>query len=314
MAYTLVCFHAHPDDEALLTAGTMAKAAAAGHRVVLVVATRGEVGQVATDFLGQEEDLGRRRWTELERSAEILGVARLEWLGYLDSGSRPTTGRFDAPDPPARTDGTDRTDRTDDETTPRRFADVDPDQAAARLAEILRDERADVLTSYDPNGGYGHPDHVQVHRVGARAGALAATPVVLEATIERELMRTGVDLARGLGYQVPTDFSPESFDRWYTPADTITHAVDVSAQLPQKRAAMAAHASQATSEDPAAERTLELFLGLPEDYFALAFATEWFVQAGRPTTIRADDIFASLDPHDPHDPPGQADPPDQAGS
>src|SRR3954454_23477794 len=93
MAHTLVCFHAHPDDEALLTAGVMAKAAAAGHRVVLVVATRGEAGLVAGDFLDRDENLDDRRWHELERSAELLGVARLEWLGYADSGSGPDTGR-----------------------------------------------------------------------------------------------------------------------------------------------------------------------------------------------------------------------------
>ena len=314
MAYTLVCFHAHPDDEALLTAGTMAKAAAAGHRVVLVVATRGEVGQVATDFLGHDEDLGGRRWAELERSAEILGVARLEWLGYLDSGSQP----------PYRPDEPDEAAGPGDGTGPRRFADVDPNQAAGRLAEILGDERADVLTSYDRNGGYGHPDHLQVHRVGALAGKLAETPVVLEATIDRELMRTGVELARGLGYEVPADFRPESFDGWYSPADAITHAVDVSAQLTQKRAAMEAHASQGTSEDPGAERTLELFLGLPEEYFALAFSTEWFVEPAHPTaapaTIRRNDIFASLDWSGPTNLSGptdssrQADSPGQARS
>ena len=87
MPYTLVCFHAHPDDEALLTAGTMAKAAAEGHRVVLVVATRGDVGQVADDFLDGAESLASRRWGELEQSARILGVARVVWLGYADSGS-----------------------------------------------------------------------------------------------------------------------------------------------------------------------------------------------------------------------------------
>ncbi len=115
MPHTLVCFHAHPDDEALLTAGTMAKAAAAGHRVVLVVATRGEVGEVAADFLGDGEALGARRWHELERAAEVLGVARLEWLGYGDSGSAPGPGAtIDRRDPAG----------------PVRFVDADPDEAA----------------------------------------------------------------------------------------------------------------------------------------------------------------------------------------
>ncbi len=277
MPYTLVCFHAHPDDEALLTAGTMAKAAAAGHRVVLVVATRGEVGQVAGDFLDASESLASRRWAELEQSAAILGVSRVAWLGYADSGS--------APDPaPA----------TDDPTM--RFADADVEEAAERLAAILVDEQADVVTTYDANGGYGHRDHCQVHRVGARAAELAHTPVLLEATIDRDLMRTGVDLAASLGYEIPADFAPDSFDLWYTPARSITHVVDVGAHLEQKKAAMQAHASQATAADPGADRTLELFLALPDEYFALAFGTEWFVEPGRPDGDVRTDVFADLVP------------------
>ncbi len=293
MARTLVCFHAHPDDEALLTAGTMAKAAAAGDRVVLVVATRGDVGEVAGDFLGDDEALYARRWAELTRSADILGVSRLVWLGYGDSGSGPAG----APSHPPSNAADTATPSPPGEAVVR-FVDADIDDAATRLAAILRDEDAAVLTSYDPNGGYGHPDHVQVHRVGALAGRLAETPTVLEATIDRELMRTGVELAQTLGYEVPADFTPDRFDLWYTSAEAITHAVDVSAHLEQKRAAMEAHASQATAEDPGGTRSLELFVNLPPDYFALAFGTEWFVERGVPAPSsasgRADDVFASV--------------------
>ena len=139
---TLVTFHAHPDDEALLTAGVMAKAAAEGHRVVLVVATHGEAGEVDGSFLG-EDDLGTRRGAETEESARALGVHRVEFLGYRDSG--------------------------DDGRAEGGFVSVEPDSAAHRLAALLREEQADVLTTYDPRGGYGHPDHVHVHEVGRRA-------------------------------------------------------------------------------------------------------------------------------------------------
>ena len=280
MAHTLVCFHAHPDDEALLTAGTMAKAAAAGHRVVLVVATKGEVGEADARLLAEGEDLGTHRWAELRRSADIIGVARLVWLGYADSGHE---GSGPAP-ATATTDG----------TRPIRFAEAGVEEAAARLAEILAEERADVLTTYDANGGYGHPDHLQVHAVGRAAADLVGTPVLLEATINRELMRTGVDVAASLGYEIPPEFTPESFDLWYTPAEAITHAVDVAAHLDQKRAAMEAHASQATTADPRRSRTLERFLDLPAEYFAMAFGTEWFVERGRRPADAADDVFASL--------------------
>jgi LmbE family N-acetylglucosaminyl deacetylase len=276
MTHTLVCFHAHPDDEALLTAGVMAKAAAAGHRVVLVSATRGDVGLVAGDFLGQGEDLADRRWHELEESARILGVARLEWLGYADSGSSNDPGQS----------GSDDLGRIP-------FAEADVDQAAARLAMILTDEHADVVTTYDPNGGYGHPDHVQLHRVGARAAELAGTPIVLEATINRDLMRVGLELAGSLGYELPPNFAPETFDTWYTPADELTHAVDVRDQLPAKKAAMAAHASQATADGDDTTRSLAVFVSLPPEYFELAFGTEWFVDRARPAGIAADDLFAT---------------------
>jgi LmbE family N-acetylglucosaminyl deacetylase len=278
MAHTLVCFHAHPDDEALLTAGVMAAAAAEGHRVVLVVATRGDVGEVAGEFLADGETLADRRWHELARSCLELGVRRLEWLGYADSGHSTEAG---AGTEPAGADG----------GGPEPFVRADVDTAAERLAEILREERADVLTTYDPNGGYGHPDHVQVHRVGRRAGELAATPIVLEATINRDLIRMGAELATSLGFDLPPHFTPDSFDHWYTPADELTHAVDVRAQLDAKRAAMEAHASQATSAEADGTRSFESFLSLPPDYFELAFGTEFFVDRDRPPGIAATDIF-----------------------
>ena len=258
----------------------MAKAAAEGHRVVLVVATRGDVGQVAGDFLTEGEGLADRRWHELERSAELLGVARLEWLGYADSGHGEGDAFLTAP----TTRGADA------------FVNADLDTAARRLADLLVEEHADVLTTYDPNGGYGHPDHRQVHAVGQRAAVLAGTPVVLEATINRDLMRMGVDLAASLGLELPPDFAPDSFDAWYTPAEELTHAVDVRPYLPLKRAAMEAHASQATSAEGSATRSLAVFVTLPAEYFELAFGTEWFVDRSRPAGIGADDVFATLAP------------------
>jgi len=292
MAKTLVCFHAHPDDEALLTAGVMAAAAADGHRVVLVVATRGEVGQVADDLLADDESLADRRWHELARSALELGVRRLEWLGYGDSGSEPTP--TDEPTPttePVPNEAIGDTADPEESGPAEPFARADVEEAAARLAEILEEEHADVLTTYDPNGGYGHPDHVQVHRVGQRAGELAETPIVLEATINRDLIRMGVDLAGSIGFELPAEFTPESFDGWYTPADELTHAVDVRSHLAAKRASMEAHASQATSAEPGATRSFASFLSLPPDYFELAFGTEFFVDRNRAPGIAATDIF-----------------------
>jgi LmbE family N-acetylglucosaminyl deacetylase len=125
LGYTLVTFHAHPDDESIATAGTMARAKAEGHRVVLVVATRGELGEHAPDALAPGETLAERRVAEQHAAADVLGIDRVEFLGYRDSGmeGEATNGDHGA------------------------FASADIEEAAARLAEILSQERADVLTA-----------------------------------------------------------------------------------------------------------------------------------------------------------------------
>jgi LmbE family N-acetylglucosaminyl deacetylase len=267
---TLVAFHAHPDDESLLTAGTMAKAAAEGHRVVLVVATAGEVGDADASTV-DTAGLGVTRMAELRKAAEILGVARVELLGYRDSGSGPVR--------PVGGDGV-------------CFADADVDEAAAKLAAILTEEQADVLTTYDRNGGYGHPDHRQVHAVGFKAAALARTPTVLEATFNRDLLKVGVGMVESMGYELPPGFTrPDSFDDWYTPAGELTHVIDVSDHLDAKRAAMEAHHSQTTSSSADGVRTLSLLLALPDEWFRMAFATEWYLQPGRPPGTPITDIF-----------------------
>jgi LmbE family N-acetylglucosaminyl deacetylase len=177
---TLVAFHAHPDDECLLQSGSLAKAVHDGHRVVVLYATRGEVGEAPDDLLEPGETLIERRMAEAMRSAEALGVHRVAWLGYRDSGMMGTADNDD----------------------PSCFWRADVEEAAARVAAILREEMADVLTVYDENGNYGHPDHIQVHRVGIRAADLAGTPHVLEATISREHVKTLIARAAAAGQSV----------------------------------------------------------------------------------------------------------------
>ncbi|MBK9178969.1 MAG: PIG-L family deacetylase [Acidimicrobiales bacterium] len=265
---TLVCFHAHPDDESIATGGTMAKAAAAGHRVVLVVATRGEHGEVADGFLDDGEPLGERRVQETLRSAELLGVQRVEFLGYTDSGMMGVL----------------------ENDLPGCFWRADVDEAAGRLAAILADERADVLTVYDGHGGYGHPDHIQVHRVGLRAAELAGTARVYEATMNRDEMRRLQAAAREAGLDVPDqaadpDDDPIDPDSFGLPEAELTTAVDVRAYLDVKRASMRAHASQ-ISED-------SFFLQMPDEVFARAFGTEWYRRRDRPGGIVEDDLFGA---------------------
>jgi LmbE family N-acetylglucosaminyl deacetylase len=302
--YTVVSFHAHPDDEALLTAGTLARAAAEGHRVVLVTATDGAAGLTATATHATathatpaaatdahatatdagtttptaepiDRDLGRRRLAELRQAGAAIGCTDVRHLGYDDSGLDGRSGR------PGHA-----------------FAPGDIEEAAARLAAILTELKADVLTIYDPAGGYGHPDHIQVHRVGTRAGQLAGTPVVLEATVDRKplvrvltvLHRLGI--LRSLGVD-RTEWDPRRFASAYAEPDRITHRIDVRPQSGAKRRAMAAHGTQSTAD--AGTRTLAVFLRLPPFVFKRVFGHEWFVEQGRtPASRRLDDIFASL--------------------
>ncbi|GAA3131755.1 PIG-L deacetylase family protein [Streptosporangium carneum] len=254
---TAVFFHAHPDDEALLTAGTMAMLAAEGHRVVLVVATSGERGQAD---LEPGEALGAARMAELYKSAAALGCARVVNLGYGDSGLAPGGGIAE--------------DRPDNA-----FIDADAAEAAGRLAAVLVEEGADLLTTYDPAGGYGHPDHVQVHRVGAMAAEMAGTPIVLEATVNRDPLLKGLRLIHRFYPQLDL----RAFERAYSPGEAITHRVGVRRFARQKRASMAAHASQATGADT---RTLGVMLKVPQPIYRLVFGTEWYVRRGLPPGTR----------------------------
>jgi LmbE family N-acetylglucosaminyl deacetylase len=268
---TILAVHAHPDDEALLSAGTLATLAAAGHRVVLVLATQGEIGAVGDDVLAADEGLGQRRATEAQASADAIGVERLVFLGFGDSGSdAPGAGGW----PPGS------------------LCATPLDEVVDRLVALLDEERPDLVIADDRNGGYGHPDHVRVHEAASLAAERRGTPLA-QVTIDRDFLASGIALAQGMGITVPEGFVPPDVSAWYTSGADVTHAIDVSGAIGAKRASMQAHASQATGA-PDTVRTLAVFLGLPDDLFALAFGTEWFVWPGRPTDPRSTDLLADL--------------------
>ena len=249
---TLVFVHAHPDDEALLTAGTMARAAAEGQRVVLVVATDGAAGLAASEM--HEGGLAARREAELEESCRALGVHRLVLLGYADSGLHG--------DEPQRDGG------------PQPLCVAPLEEPASAVAALLVEEDADVLVTYDANGGYGHPDHVRVHELSLRAAEIAGTPQVFEATVPRDLLLRGIRLAAKV-YRFPPEFDPTTFERAFTAKADITHRVDVRRYTDAKRASMRAHASQATA-DGGADRTLAAFLRMPTPLYRRVFGTEYY--------------------------------------
>jgi len=266
---TLACFHAHPDDETIATGGLMAKAKSAGHRVVLIVATKGEHGEIQPGVLDEGEVLGDRRVQEVAEAAEVLGVDRVEFLGYVDSGM------IGEPE----------------NDLPGSFWTAEVDEAAERLAAILRDEAVDVLTVYDDHGGYGHPDHIQVHRVGHRAAERAGVARVFESTMDRDAMIAGMREAAERG-ELPDDFEMPDIDvvdQFGSASHVITHEVDVSAFAATKRRALALHASQVGPDS--------FFLAMPEDQFAQAFGRECFIDPGwsrAPEAPRRTDLFEGL--------------------
>ena len=288
---TLVSFHAHPDDESIGSGGTIHRATQAGHRVVLVFGTRGELGEPVPGVLAEGEQLAMRRTAEVYESARILGVDRVEFLGYTDSGMIGES--------------------TND--APWCFWQADVEQAARRLATILEEEQPEVLTVYDDNGGYGHPDHIQVHRVGRRAGELAGVPAVVQGTINRDVIARamaraaefgidlpapdddpdGVSLAAGLAASLVEDTPDPEADAeaaakaeadaerlaqmqersespdFGKPESVITHRVDVSGHLDAKKASMLAHQSQIAPD--------HFLVSMPQEAFEYSFGHEWFI-------------------------------------
>lgn len=263
---TIVFVHAHPDDEASSTGGSIARASDEGHRVVLVVCTNGEHGTVPDD-LGDDETLTDRRRAETARSAEVLGIHRIVWLGYRDSGMNgwPQNSATTA------------------------FAAAAVDEAAQRMVELLADEHVDVMVTYDWHGGYGHPDHVQAHRVGARAAELLAVPRRLEVTFNRDQWRRQAAEYRAAHPDAEDlkDWDPDEIgddgNPLGTPEAELSLGVDVGPWVRRKQAALGAHASQ--TEDAGWMAAME-----PE-LFAAGFGVEWYIEPGASGGLRHGWLF-----------------------
>ena len=248
---TLLLVHAHPDDESILTGGVMARAHLDGHRVVLVTATRGEEGGVHDpDEESAGERLGAIRTLELQNACEILGVDRQAFLGYRDSGNG------DGATPP-------------DPTT---FMAAPLDEAADRLAALLRQERPDVVVTYTADGTYAQPDHVKAHATTVAALDLLADEgwrprkLYLHA-VPSSFVHSTVAAARDAGIALPGELAQMEG----VPDEQITTAVDVSDVLDLKLAACVAHASQMQPGLPLATIAANLF--------EAAFGVERFVLA-----------------------------------
>ncbi|HST82642.1 MAG TPA: PIG-L family deacetylase [Kineosporiaceae bacterium] len=236
---TAVVVHAHPDDEAIFTGATIHHLVERGVRVVLVTATSGEAGEPRIP-LQRGETIGRRRREELERACDLLGVARLVMLGYQDSGAH--RGPY-----PSGSLGA-----------------AEPEAIARRVTAVAEAEQAAAVIHYDPQGIYGHVDHVQVHRAGAQA-AVRLGITGYEATVDGAQLR--IQLADGGRHLLHAAAGDDA--ELGVSAATISLAVQASpAALVAKRAAMAAHASQIGPEFLEPER------------FDGGYGQEWFVRRG----------------------------------
>ena len=225
----LLLVHAHPDDESIGTGATMARYAAEGAHVTLVTCTLGELGEIIPPALAHltPDELGEYRIGELDRACSELGVTDHRFLGgagrYRDSGMMGLADNDD----------------------PRCFWQADVGKAASTLADIISEVSPQAIVTYDDRGFYGHPDHIQAHRVTVRAHARTGSRAKLYATgVPRSVLEMALELPPGSPFAPSDDLSPS------VPDDEITTAVDAERYLGSKLAAMRAHATQITVDAP----------------------------------------------------------------
>ncbi len=274
--------HAHPDDETIFTGATMARYAAEGGHVTLVTCTAGEEGEILTPDIAhlsaeQEDGLGPHRVEELADAMRELGVVDHRYLGglfrYRDSGMQWGPDGHAMPRDATRDDTFWRADLTD---------------AADTLVAIIREVRPQVLITYDEFGGYGHPDHIQAHRVATYGAALAGIPsyrhdlgeawdipkVYWAAASRRRMVESGM-------------WDEDRLPRFAVDDADLSAVIDGSVWLDQKIAALRAHASQIAHDGP-------FFAGdaakWSHEYFRLAKGTA----APDPGEALESDLFAGL--------------------
>jgi N-acetyl-1-D-myo-inositol-2-amino-2-deoxy-alpha-D-glucopyranoside deacetylase len=241
-ARRLLLVHAHPDDETIGNGVTMAKYATAGTQVTLVTCTRGEEGEVLLSELAnlasdKDDKLGEQRIIELKNAMHELGIKDYRFLGapnkkWRDSGMM----------------GTPQNDRNDV------FWQTDLDEAALELVKIILETKPQVLITYDEFGGYGHPDHIKAHRVAMRAAELAIDQgwqisKIYWNTTPRSVVQEGIEKMKEVGSDF---FGAESVEDlpWAKPDELVTTVINAPEFVPQKLAAMKAHATQISIDGP----------------------------------------------------------------
>ncbi len=281
----LLAVHAHPDDECITTGGILARYSAAGVRTVVVTCTGGECGEISDPAIATPATLPAVRRRELAEALRILGVSRGVGLGYRDSGMAGTP----------------------DNDRPNSFIGADLDEATGRLLAVIRDERPEVLVTYDERGGYGHPDHVKAHQIALAAfvaagdverfpaaGAPWPVPKLYYVAFPRVWVDRFVGALRAAGIDAPYT-APAGTDgggqvsAFGHPDEWATTAVDVAAFADQRRAALAAHRSQLGPD--------HFLLRAPRAVLRDIWSREYFHRAAGPAeavSAPETDLFAGL--------------------
>jgi N-acetyl-1-D-myo-inositol-2-amino-2-deoxy-alpha-D-glucopyranoside deacetylase len=270
---------AHPDDEAFSCAGTLARLVAEGVHVTLVCATRGEVGEISDPALATPETLGEVREGELRAAARAMGLDDVIVLDYRDSGMAGTEENHD----------------------PRAFVNAPADAVVRRLVKIIRRERPQVVLTFDPSGGYGHPDHIAIHHHTVAAVHAAATPSyapdlgdawcvarLCYSVIPRAVFRDLIAALDDAGYDT-ADFRrfEESGAGW--PSAQVPITLDVSAFTDAKWQALNAHRTQFGLDSPLRRIPYDLMRRMLRfEHYALAWPQS-------EPDIPMSDLFAGLD-------------------
>ncbi|MEU0571322.1 PIG-L family deacetylase [Nonomuraea sp. NPDC005983] len=267
---TLMAVHAHPDDEVISTGGILARYSDEGIRTVLVTCTNGEQGDgpggVKPGDPGHDDEaVARQRLEELRESVAHLGIDHLELLGYRDSGMDGWEGNEHGA----------------------AFANVPVETAAAKLVALMEHYRPDVVVTYDETGGggYGHPDHVQAHRVAVAAAEASGIPAKFYYTaIPRSGVKQMFEGMRASGVDFG-DFEPS--DDFGTPDELVTSMIDVSPYVERKLKALQAHESQGENI---------FLLRMPEEAQHQVFSHEAFIRVSCRVEApdHEDDLFAGL--------------------
>ncbi|MBV9786987.1 MAG: PIG-L family deacetylase [Chloroflexi bacterium] len=275
---SILAAYAHPDDEAFGSGGTLAKYAQSGAQVTLVCATRGEVGEISDPALATPENLGQVREQEMLNAAQALGVSDVRFLDYRDSGMAGT----------------------DDNHNPAAFVNVPAEEVVERLVRIIREVRPQVVVTFDPNGGYGHPDHIAIHQHTVAAFHLAgdperypeAGPVWQPARLFYNAIPRSTFLAMR-DRLVAAGEDTSMFDRieengmgW--PDDQIQAQLDVSGTVGAKWQSLMAHRTQFGENN--------MFRRFPEDEVQRMMSQEHFVLAWpQPTEgFKLSDLFEGV--------------------